>query len=120
MENDAQKVVLVDPEERWPLHVAGSVLYYRRLSIGALAAIERRQAIPLQGDRRGDPPRMVVPPAALEQAICAHVLVGWSNVNGPDGQVLEFTTEAARLLPSSIRKILVRAAQEPTPPEGES
>ena len=117
MENEPAKIVLVDPNERWPLRLGDSTLYYRRLSIGALAALERQQAVPAPGQHRGQPPRMVIPPAALERAICAHVLLDWENVTGPGGEPLEYTPEAARMLPASVREKLVRAAKEPLPPK---
>lgn len=117
MESEMEKVILVDPNERWPLKVGDSTLYYRRLSIGALAALERQQAVPAPVQYRGQPPRLTVPTAALEQAICVHVLVGWDNIIGPDGKALEFSPEAVRLLPALIRKKLVQAAREPLPPK---
>ncbi|MCF8064821.1 MAG: hypothetical protein K9K36_06240, partial [Desulfarculaceae bacterium] len=74
-------LVLVDPEERLALALGGSVLFYRRLSLGALAAIERRQ-MRRPSPSQGQGPRPWLPPQALEAAIAAQVLVGWQGVLG--------------------------------------
>jgi len=103
-------LTLVDPDERLPLRLHGSTLFYRRLSLGALAGIERAQTVilPASGD---DPPRAVLPRAALEAAIIDHVLVGWRDVRGLEGHDLPFSPRLARRLPGGVREVLLRRAR---------
>jgi hypothetical protein len=110
-------LVLVDPEERLSLRLGASTLYYRRLSLGALAAIERSQTIVLPGER-GQKPRVVLPPAALEDALAGHVLVGWQGVRDAQGREVPFTPDNARRLPAQVRRLLLaRARRWRLPPE---
>lgn len=111
MKTQPPVLTLVDPEERLTLRLGGSLLYYRRLSLGALAAIERQQTVWLPG--RGDqPPRALLPPAALEAALASHVLVGWDNVAEPlAGRPVEFSPQAAGRLPAGARALLLRKAR---------
>ncbi|MCA1906576.1 MAG: hypothetical protein LDL11_08310, partial [Desulfarculus sp.] len=74
MQRQPRHITLVDPTERLPLRVGSSTLYYRRLSLGALAAIERQQAELLPAGP-GQAPRWGLPPAALEAAVLAAVLL---------------------------------------------
>lgn len=108
-EHMEQPLTLVDPDERLALAVGSSTLYYRRLGLGALAALERQQTI-LAGDPGGGPPRAVLPAAALEAAICAHVLKGWRGVLGADGREVRFRPGSAGLLPAMARRLLTGAA----------
>lgn len=103
-------LILVDENERLALKVGESTLFYRRLSLAALAAIERSQTVMLPG-RGQDPPKAVIPASALEAAICGRVLVGWEKVRCPrTGDQVEFTAGAASRLPAGIRRQLVRRA----------
>jgi hypothetical protein len=105
-------LVLVDPDERLALALGGSVLYYRRLSLGALAAIERQQ-MRLLAPAQGLGPRPWLPPQALEAAVAAHVLVGWQGVLGPDGQPVPYDPATALRLPIAARRRLVERAHSP-------
>jgi hypothetical protein len=114
MKRPDRSITLVDPEERLPCRVGGSRLYYRRLSLGALAALERAHT------EWPDPPpgqdrRPVLNRAALEEACLAHVLVGWENVAGPDGRPVPFSPDAARRLPGGVRELVLRRARRPWP-----
>ncbi|MCF8034355.1 MAG: hypothetical protein K9K66_10250 [Desulfarculaceae bacterium] len=111
-------LTLVDPAERLSLELGGSRLYYRRLSLGALAAIERQQML-LMPAAQGQGPRLWLPPEALNAAIAAHVLVGWDGVRGPAGPA-PYGPEPARLLPAGARAALVRRAFDLDPPDGET
>jgi hypothetical protein len=108
-------LVLVDPGERLPLAVGGSTLYYRRLSLGALAALERAHT-EWPAPAPGQAPRPVLNRAALEAACLAHVLVGWDNVAGPAGRPVGFSPAAARRLPGGVRELILRRAREARPP----
>ncbi len=113
--SEREFLTLVDPGERLALVIGGSTLFYRRLSLGALAAMERSQTVMAPG-RGDDPPRAVIPPAALEAAICSHVLVGWENVQGRRGGTPEpFGPGAALRLPAGVRRLLVRRAHRLLP-----
>ena len=105
-------LVLVDPNERLALNLGGSVLFYRRLSLGALAAIERQQ-LTLLPPTQGRGPRPLLPPQALEAAVAAHVLVGWQGVLGPDGEPVAYDPAAAQRLPIAARRRLVERAHSP-------
>jgi len=105
-------LILVDPDERLALPLGGSVLYYRRLSLGALASIEKQQ-MRLLPPTQGQGPRPWLPPQALEGAIAAHVLVGWQGVLGPDGEPVPYNPAAALRLPIAARRRLVERAQRP-------
>lgn len=107
--------MLVDPDERHELRLGQSVLYYRRLSLGALAAIERQQTVylPSLGDQ---PPRAVLPPAALEAALVGQVLVGWQGVAEPlAGRPVDFSPQAAQRLPAGVRALLLSHARQINP-----
>lgn len=111
MKSQPPVLTLVDPAERLTLRLGGSLLYYRRLSLGALAAIERQQTVYLPGPGDG-PPRAVLPPAALEAALVGQVLVGWENVAEPlEGRPVEFSPQAAGRLPAGVRALLVKKAR---------
>ncbi len=119
MQRAPRHLVLVDPAERHPLCLGASTLYYRRLSLGALAAIERQQAVLAPGGP-GEPPRHLLPPAALEAAVLAQVLVGWRGVLGPrDGREVDFTPQAVAALPAAARRLVIRRARLLHPPQGE-
>ncbi|BEQ17025.1 hypothetical protein [Desulfoferula mesophila] len=111
-------LVLVDPDERQALSLGGAVFYYRRLSLGALAAIERQQLCLLPADQ-GRGPRPWLPPQALEAALAAHALVGWEGVSGPEGEPVPYSPAAALRLPVAVRRRLVRRAQSPQFQPGE-
>lgn len=111
-------LILVDPSERLALPLGGSVLFYRRLSLGALAAIERQQ-MRLLPPAQGQGPRLWLPPQALEGAIAAHVLVGWQGVLAPDGSPAPYGPAAALRLPIAARRHLVERARGPEPWPGE-
>ncbi len=111
-------LILVDPRERLALPLGGSVLYYRRLSLGALAAIERQQLC-LLPPSQGQGPRPWLPPQALEAAVAAHVLVGWEGVLAPDGRPAPFGPEAALRLPIAARRHLLERARQPELSPGE-
>ncbi|RJX31801.1 MAG: hypothetical protein C4525_11425 [Desulfarculus sp.] len=118
MEAMSPHLTLVEPEERLSLSVAGSVLFYRRLSLGALAAIERQQArllCPPEGGR----PALWLPPQALQAAICGHVLLGWQGVCDGRGQEAAYTPESAGRLPAGVRRLLVSRAQRIHSSQGE-
>lgn len=120
MKETPSHITLVDPGERLPLPLAGSVLYYRRLSLGQLAALERQQALSLAG-QAGAPARIWIPPAALEAAMVAQVLVGWQGVLEPrTGREAQFTPQTAQGLPAAARAPLLRAARRLHPPPEES
>ncbi len=110
MKSPRPHLVLVDPDERLGLSLGASTLYYRRLSLGALAAIERSQTVVLPGED-GRKPRAVLPPAALEDALAGHVLVGWRGVRDARGREVPFTPEAARRLPAQVRRLLLARAR---------
>ncbi len=111
MNEPRPNLTLVDPDERLPLELGGSTLFYRRLSLGALASIERAQTVILPA-AGGEPPRAVLPRAALEAAILDHVLVGWQGVLGRRGREEPFSRAAARRLPGGVREALLRRARE--------
>jgi hypothetical protein len=113
-------LTLVDPDERLEMRLGASVLLYRRLSLGALAAIERQQALTLAEGNGADGPRQVwLPPAALEAAICAHVLLGWQGVRDPlGGAEVPYAPALAPRLPAGARRALIRRAQKIHPPRG--
>ncbi len=118
MNEQGKNLELVEPNERFAMSVGGSTLYYRRLSLGALAAIERQQAevlAPALGGRAS----LWLPPAALESAICAHVLVGWAGVTDVRGREVSFSPENAARLPARVRALLVGLAQQIQPQKGE-
>ena len=102
-------IVLVDDNERLELELAGSRLIYRRLSLGELAALERQQAMVVAGPGR-TPPRLIIPQAALEAAICARVLLGWKGVVDSQGREVKFDPSLAGRLPAPVRSRLVKAA----------
>lgn len=106
-----QNLALVEPGERLALRVGASTLYYRRLSLGALAALERQQA-ELLTPARGGRATLWLPPKALEAAICAHVLVGWDGVSDVQGRRAPFSQEAAARLPAKVRALVVGLAQQ--------
>jgi hypothetical protein len=115
MESEPKFLQLVDPDERLQLRLGGSVLFYRRLSLGALAAIERQQTVFLPG-RGPEPPQAVLPPAALEAAMLSQVLVGWQGVKEPRwGGPVEFSPQAARRLPAGVRGLLLAKARQINP-----
>lgn len=109
----SQPLTLVDPEERFALHLGPSTLFYRRLSLGDLAAIERQQTV-FSNDPESGEPRALIPPHALEAAICAHVLGGWQGVLDGQGAEVEFGSRALGLLPGGVRQMVVEAAHQIT------
>lgn len=109
MKSQEHSLILVDPNERHALKVGGSVLFFRRLSLGACAAIEGQQAKLLAGTD-GQRPRPWLPPAALEAAICAQVLVGWQGVRDGDGREIPYSRDNAARLPAWVRGELVKMA----------
>ncbi len=111
------RITLVDPDERLGLAVEGSTIFYRRLSLGALAAIERQQAR-LVPDPRGGRPRAVVPAAALEAAICAQAVVGWQGVCDHQGRPVEFSPARVASLPAGVRSLVTAAARQTLHPSG--
>lgn len=112
-------LTLVDPDERLDLRLGESVLVYRRLSLGALAAIERQQALTLAAGGGDGPLTVWLPPSALEAAVCAHVLVGWRGVRDPRGNAeLPYDPALASRLPAGARRPLLRRAQKIHPPDG--
>ena len=118
MSTPPRVVTLVDPNERLALALGPATLYYRRLSLGALAAIERQQ-MRLLPPARGLGPRPWLPPRALEAAIAAHVLVGWEGVELPGGGPAAFGPDTARRLPAGARKALLARARQIDPLHGE-
>lgn len=107
---------MVSDGERLPLKVGSSVLYYRRLSLGALAAIERSQAISASVQEGGQA-RALIPPAALEAAMVAHVLVGWEKVCDPiNNEEVPFSPLCASRLPAGVRQMLLARARDIKPP----
>lgn len=102
-------MTLVEPNERLALALGGARLYYRRLSLGALAAIERQQ-MRLLPAAQGAGPRLWLPPEALNAAIAAHALLGWEGVADHRGAPAPFGPETARQLPAGARAALVRRA----------
>ncbi len=107
-----EKLILVSESERLPLRVGSSVLYYRRLSLGALAGMERSQAVQAPGGEGGQA-RVFTPPAALEAAIVAHALVGWEGVYDPiNKQEVPFSPLYAGRLPAGVRKMLLAKAKD--------
>ena len=106
----------MSPEEAWPLVCHGSTLYYRRLSLGVLASLERQHSVTLPAGEHGAPPRRTVDRHALEAAICAHVLVGWQGVLDHQGQAVEFTPSAGLKLPAGVRNRLLAVAMDLNPP----
>jgi hypothetical protein len=114
-----QNLILVDPDERLALRLGDSTLVYRRLSLGALAAIERQQAL-LLPERQDGPAQVWLPPTALEAAICAHVLVGWRGVADPRrGAEVPYSSALAQRLPAAARRLLVKRAQKIHPSMGD-
>ncbi|MGD8561236.1 MAG: hypothetical protein PVG03_01820 [Desulfarculaceae bacterium] len=111
METETKNLVLVDKSERKPLHFGASTLFYRRLSLGALASLEKTHTV-YQPRPGGGPPLAVVPAAALEAALVAHVLVDWEGVAGREGKEEAFSPEAARRLPAEVRRLLLKEAQK--------
>lgn len=118
MEGPPHNLILVDPAERHPLAVEGSLLFYRRLSLGALAAIERQQSRVLSPGAGGRA-ALWLPPQALQAAICAQVLVGWQGVRDARGQEVPYSPEAAARLPAGVRRLLLGRAQGINPRQGE-
>ncbi|MEW5913370.1 MAG: hypothetical protein AB1814_12490 [Thermodesulfobacteriota bacterium] len=114
----AAKLILVESDERLSLSLAGSTLFYRRLSLGALAAIERQQARLLMPPGNGRP-ALWLPPQALQAAICAHVLLGWQGVRDAAGREAAYGPESAGRLPAGVRRLLVSRAQRIHPSQGE-
>ena len=114
-----QNLALVEPGERLALRVGASTLYYRRLSLGALAAIERQQAELLAAPARGGRATLWLPPKALEAAICAHVLLDWEGVSDARGNQVPFSPETAARLPAKVRTLLVGLAQQIQPQQGD-
>ena len=106
----------MNEKEAWPLAVGGSVLFYRRLSLGVLASLERVHAVTLPADENGAPHRMTVNRRALEAAIIGHVLVGWQGVRDSLGNEVEFSPAAALRLPAGVRSRILKAAMEYRPP----
>ncbi|MCB2228757.1 MAG: hypothetical protein KQH53_18930 [Desulfarculaceae bacterium] len=100
---------LVGHDERLSLELGGARLFYRRLSLGALAAIERQQMRLLPG-AQGAGPRIWLPPEALNAAIAAHVLLGWEGVRGLRGEPAPYSPETARRLPAGARSALIERA----------
>lgn len=127
-------LLLVDDRERWALHLGGSVLYYRRLSLAAAAAIERQQTVLLPA-ADGGPPQAVLPAAALEAARAAlerraqprpasapavdlageildYVLLEWRGVTSPLGEAEVPCTRDNKLkLPTPVKLKILAAAQ---------
>ncbi len=119
MKRQPPALILVDPDERLRLRLGESVLIYRRLSLGALAAIERQQARTLGEGREGQF-KVWLPPAALEAAICAHALLGWEGVQDPlTGAPVTYAPGLATRLPAAVRRLLVRRAHKIHPPLGD-
>lgn len=114
METPPPYLSLVDPEERLTLRLGQSRLYYRRLSLGALAAAERQQTVWLPGGP-GQAPRPVLPPAALEADLLGRVLLGWQGVQGPGCGLVEYSPQAAQGLPAAVRGLLLRRARRLLP-----
>jgi hypothetical protein len=113
-------LILTDPDERLALRLGASKLFYRRLSLGQLAALERQQALrlPPLGEA---PARGWIPPAALEAALVAQALVGWEGVCDGRGELVEFSPQAASRLPAGVRRILNKRAHKLHPSqEGDS
>jgi hypothetical protein len=111
-----QYLTLVDHNERLALALGASVLYYRRLSLGALASIERMHAEPAP-TAKGGPAGSFISPAALESAIASHVLVGWEGVTDPLSKAeVAFCPALARRLPAGVRRLLVAKSREINPP----
>ncbi len=123
MASEPRHITLIEPAERLSLRVGSSTLYYRRLSLGALAAIERQQAtlLPAGPDQA---PRWSLPPAALEAAVLAAVLLGWEGVTDATGREAPFAPAALARLPGRARSLVLRQARKlhpPRPPQpGES
>lgn len=115
MPREPRHITLVDPAERLALRLGSSTLYYRRLSLGALAAIERQQAVGLPAGP-DQPPRWSLPPAALEAAVLAAVLLGWDGVTDAAGQEVAFDPTALARLPGRARSLVLRRARKLHPP----
>ena len=115
MASEPRHITLVDPAERLALRVGSSSIYYRRLSLGALAAIERQQAVAIPAGP-GQPPRWSLPPAALEAAVLAQVLVGWEGVVDPTGRPVAFGPETLGRLPGRVRALVIKRARKLHPP----
>jgi len=111
MSTQPTHLTLVDPDERLTLGLGAATLYYRRLSLGALAAIERQQ-MRLLPAAQGAGPRLWLPPEALNAAIAGHVLVGWQGVELPGGDEAPFGPETAARLPAGARAALIARAYE--------
>jgi hypothetical protein len=119
MQGELPYLTLVDPDERLALRLGQSVLVYRRLSLGALGAIERQQAL-LLPERQDSPAQVWLPPAALEAAILAQTLVGWRGVRDPlSGAEVAYSPALAQRLPAAARRLLVRRAQKIHPHPGD-
>ena len=110
---------LVSQKEAWPLAYGGSLLFYRRFSLGVLASLERQHSVLLPAEPGGAPCRQTVNRRALEAAICAHVLVGWQNVRDHRGEPVEFSPGAALKLPASVKNRILEAAMNFSPPPGQ-
>ena len=115
MEREPRHITLIEPAERLCLRIGSSTLYYRRLSLGALAAIERQQAVALPAGP-DMPPRWSLPPAALEAAVLAAVLLGWEGVGDAAGREVPFGPAALARLPGRARSLVLRQARKLHPP----
>jgi len=111
MSTQPNHLTLVQPHERLALSLGPATLFYRRLSLGALAAIERQQ-MRLLPAAQGAGPRVWLPPEALSAAIAAHVLVDWQGVELPGGGEAPFGPETARYLPAGARAALIARAYD--------
>ncbi|ADK83524.1 hypothetical protein Deba_0145 [Desulfarculus baarsii DSM 2075] len=118
MSADDRHIALVSPDERWPLAIDGATFFYRRLSLAALAAIERQQALIVR-DQDGRP-RQVIPPAALETAICRHALLDWRGVVDAAGRPAACAPGLVDLLPAGARARLAAAAMDIRIPRSQS
>jgi hypothetical protein len=97
----SQGIQIIDPEERFALHLEGAVLFLRRLDSGTQRAIERRHQ---GGQDRG----------AVTDDVLDYIIQDWQGVGGPQGDLPVPCTRDNKLrLPSAVKLKALAAAQAP-------
>ena len=92
-------IQIIDPEERFALHLEGAVLSLRRLDSATQRAIERRH--------QAEPDRSVITDDILD-----YVIRDWQGVKSPLGEAEVPCTRDNKLrLPSTVKLKALAAAQ---------
>lgn len=97
----SQGIQIIDPEERFELHMQGASFTLRRIDSAAMVALERRHA-GNHADKEG----------RLNDEVLDYILVDWQGVTSPLGEAeVPCTRENKLRLPAGVKLRILTAAQ---------